>query len=158
VLDAPPAQLTVRFSEAVNLQELLFRAFETTHQGDIRPVWVEGEGGTTYFPRLMSFDDRTNEATFLMLQGLPNGAYRLHLSGALGLADFAGNPLVGNDPATGDYVVPFTVAAAPRGAAGDPQYWQFTDPVSSADAPVAIGVLFPLELVDGVTVQRDFST
>jgi hypothetical protein len=157
VLDAPPAYLTVRFSEAVNVQELAYRAFETTHQGDIRPVWVEGEGGAVYFPRLVSFDDRTNEATFLMLQGLPNGSYRLHLSGALGLTDLAGNPLVGNDPETGDYVVAFSVAAAPRGANGDPHLWQFTDPASSDESPIEVGVLFPLELVDGVTVKRDFT-
>ena len=64
--------------------------------------------GTRYYPRLQSWDDVSHTAKFLMLDGLANGPYQLHLSGPLGLADLAGNPVVGNED-SGDYVVAFTL-------------------------------------------------
>src|SRR5262249_3832887 len=118
-LDAPPPYLTVRFDEPVNLQELAFRAYQRTQQGGIASVYVQGADGELYYPRLQSFDPFPEQATFLMLDRLPPGDYALHLSGPLGLADFAGNPLVGNDPG-GDYVAPFRV-----GGTGAPPH---TDP------------------------------
>ena len=52
-----------------------------------------------------------------MQDALANGKYVLHFSGVGGLTDLAGNPLAGNDP-SGDYVVPFTVAAHAPGHGG----------------------------------------
>jgi hypothetical protein len=132
-VDAPPAYLTVQFDAPVDLQQLAFQAYQRAHQGVLASVFVRGADGTVYSPRLRSYDPASGTATFLMLDRLPVGAYQLHLSGALGLTDFAGNPLAGNDPG-GDYVTPFTVTgtgvAAPTGAA----------------LPQDLGVLFPHEL------------
>jgi hypothetical protein len=88
-----------------------------------------------------------------MLDGLPNGEFELHLSGALGLADWAGNPLVGND-AGGDFIARFTVDDASRvatrlqNAAGNEAFETAQD----------LGVLFPHELQSDVTLTRDVAT
>lgn len=141
-LDAAPTGLDVQFTTAVNLQKLAFEAFNQPVPGEIRSVFIRGEYGD-YFPRLTAYDCATNTASFLMLDRLPNGSYELHLSGALGLTDFADQGLIGNDP-SGDFVVRFTV--------NDPlpvalaQTW--TDPVQS------LGILFPYEAQAGVVVNR----
>lgn len=151
VLDAPPTTFVVRFSEAVNLRDLAFRAFEQTSSSAIRPVWIQAADGTIYFPRLIEFNDQTNEATFLLLDGLPNGTYQLHLAGGQGLADFADNPLVGNDD-SGDHVVTFTINGPERGSAGNPLLWRFEDMQGTA----SLGTLFPIELQAGVILEREF--
>jgi hypothetical protein len=131
-LSAPPTSLTVQFDNPVNLQQLAFAAYQRTQQGAMSAVYVQGADGTQYYPRLQSYDLATGQATLLMLDRLPPGQYALHLSGPLGLADFAGNPLVGNDPG-GDYVTHFTVAGTGVGAHTD-------------QGPQDLGVLFPHEL------------
>ena len=98
----------MQFSEPINLQQLAYQAFEVTAQATLPQVFVEGADGTKYYPRFLSYDRATNQATFQMLDGLPNGSYALHLSGPGGLTDLGGNPIAGNDP-SGDYVIPFTV-------------------------------------------------
>lgn len=152
-LAAPPTRFTVRFSEPMNLQELAFRAFELAGTGSLGSVRIEGTGGT-FYPRLESYDALTGEATFLLLDALPNGEYQLRLAGPLGLADLAGNPLVGNDPVSGDHRIAFTVDAAPRGSPNDPLLWQFTELTGTAD----LGTLFPLELQQGVHLTRTFDS
>jgi hypothetical protein len=156
VLAAPPTRLVVRFDEPVNVQELAFRAFEATGQGALPAVYVQGADGTRYFPRLESYDPFTAQATFLMVDALPNGVYALYLSGTLGLADIAGNPLVGNDPG-GDYVVRFSVSGPARGTGGNPLVWTDQEPNDTIAAAQDLGVLFPVELQAGVTLVRDFS-
>jgi methionine-rich copper-binding protein CopC len=155
-LGAPPTQITIQFSESINLQALAYQAFQQTSQSTVSSVYVEGEDGTRYYPRLESYDDTTHEAHLLMLDGLANGSYRLHLSGPLGLADFAGNELVGDD-ISGDYVVSFTVAGPERGTAGNPLLWSDQEPNDDVTAPQDLGLLFPHELQAGVTVVRDFT-
>ncbi len=113
-LSGPPTTFTVQFDEPMNLQQLAFNAYQQTFSGQIPMVTIQAADGTEYYPRLTSYDPTTNIATFLMIDALPNGAYTLHLSGPNGLTDLAGNPLVGNDPATGDYLVPFTVNGPAR--------------------------------------------
>jgi hypothetical protein len=125
-LAAAPAYLTVQFDAPVILQQLAYQAYQGTSKGIVASVYVRGADGARYYPRLQSYDPATGLATFLMLDRLPAGASELHLSGPLGLTDFAGNPLVGNDP-SGDYVTHFTVGAPP---------------VGSQD----LGILFPHEL------------
>src|SRR5262249_6120269 len=71
----------------------------------------------------------------------------------LGLTDFAGNALVGNDPATGDYVVHFTVAGP---AVRDPSQWTAVEPNDPWTRPQDLGVLVPNDLPAGVTITRDF--
>ena len=150
-LDAPPTELVVAFSEAMTLRKLFFTAHEQSAQDTVSAVYVEGADGKRYFPRLDSYDDAANEAHFLMLDGLANGAYRLHLSGRAGLTDLAGNLLAGND-AGGDYVVSFTVDGPDR---GDPLARVTADGNDDPATPQDLGVLFPHELQTGVTITRD---
>jgi hypothetical protein len=138
---AAPTQFVVRFSEAVNLQQLAFTAFEQSGDTTLEPVYVETATGGRVYPRLLRFDSATHEATFLMLDRLPSGTSTLHLSGSLGLADFAGNPLVGDD-ATGDFSAAITVDQG--NSAND-----------EGNRPQEIGVLFPHELRAGVVISRD---
>jgi hypothetical protein len=154
-VDTAPTSLTVQFSGAVDLLQLA----QTPANGVVNTlaaVYVQGSGGTKYYPRLVSFDAATNQATFLMLNGLANDTYEFHLSGALGLTDFAGNPLVGNDP-SGDYVVHFTVNGPARGTGTNPLLWSDTEPNDDLAHPQDLGVLFGLELQSGVTLERDFT-
>src|SRR5262249_32954416 len=106
VLPAPPTDITIRFDEAVNVQLLAYQAFQQTSQDSLRAVYIQAEDGTHVYPRLLNYDEATNQATFGMLDGLANGAYTLHLAGGLGLVDLAGNPLVGTGDG-GDYVTSF---------------------------------------------------
>jgi hypothetical protein len=165
-----PARFTVKFDEPVDVTALAYEAYQAfllTGQGGMSAVFVQGPGGSQYYPRLESYDPAANTATFVMLNGLPTGTYRLHLSGALGLTDLAGDPLVGNQPGSGDFVYSFSVS--------DPMRDQGTDPLvvyrNRADNGVQnLGPLFAEELLAqvtppgggapvgvGVTVTRDFS-
>jgi hypothetical protein len=155
-LTQPPTQLVAKFDKPVNLMQLAFQTYQNPSEDTNPPIYIEAADGTTYVPRFMSYDGATNEATFVMLDALPGGDYRLHLSGANGLDDLGGNPLAGNDP-SGDYVVPFTVDAAPRGDGGNPLEWSDQEPNDTIDHPQDLGVLFPDELAAGVTLARDFS-
>ena len=145
-LSAAPTQITVQFSEDVDLQDLAFRSFEQTSQASIAAVYIVGPDGTRYSPRLESYDSMTHTATFELLDELAGGTFTLHLSGALGLTDFGGNPLVGNS-GSGDFTTSFTVTAPAIGAV-----------IASAEpndvTPQNLGVLFPNELQSGVTIVR----
>jgi hypothetical protein len=154
VLSVPPTQLVVQFSGPVNVQQLAFQAFQQTKQGALAPIYIQAADGTDYYPRLTGYDNVTNQATFLMLDALPNGAYQLHLSGAAGLSDFGGNPLAGNTPG-GDFVTTFVVQASPRGTNGNPQLW--TDQGGNHDLADAqdLGVLFPREFVNQIVITRN---
>ncbi len=152
-LAAPPTEIVVAFSEAMNVRSLFFNAYEQSTQATVAAVYIVGADGTRYFPRLGRYDDEADEAHFLMLDGLANGAYQLHLSGGAGLTDLAGNALVGSE-ASADYVVSFTVAGPARGAVGDPLAWNSLDGNDDPAAPQDLGVLFPHELQTGVTVTR----
>ena len=145
VLAAAPTQITVQFSEDVNLQALAFFAFEQTAQTSIAAVYVVGPDGTRYYPRLDSYDSATHTATFLLLDRLAGGTFTLHLSGALGLADFAGNPLVA--VGGGDFTTSFTVTAPALGTV-----IASTEP--NDVTPQNLGILFPDELQSGVTIVR----
>jgi hypothetical protein len=150
-LTAAPTQLTVTFNSTVNLVALANQADSgaVTTEPTFASVFIVEPNGQQVFPGLLSYDAATNEATFLLLDRLPNGVNQLHLSGANGLTGLGGNPLTGND-ASGDYVVSFSVAdpAAPA------------DPLNRIEgtlnnAPNAVqdlGVFFPNELQNGVTI------
>ena len=148
-----PRHIEVHFSELVNLQQLAHAAFTQVGASTVRAVFIEGSDGARYFPRLQSYDVATGAARFLMLDGLPNGEARLHLSGALGLTDTAGNPLVGND-SSGDYVARFNVTDTTRGAT------RLQNAAGNETLAMAqrLGVLFPHELQAGVTLTRDAAT
>ncbi len=150
-----PTHLSLKFSEAVNVQQLAYTAYLQAAQNTVRAVFIEGTDGTHYFPRLQSYDEVTETAHFLMLDDLPNGDFELHVSGTLGLTDLAGNPLVTND-ASGDYVTRFTVADASR--VGDPTQRLNAPGNDSFETAQDLGVLFPYELQSGVTLVRDAAT
>jgi hypothetical protein len=153
-----PAFFTVQFDEPVNVQQLAYQAYQTFFHGgqDQMPaVYVEGPGGP-YFPRLESYDPATNTATFIMLDGLANGPYRLHLAGGVNaLHDLAGNPLAGNGWANGDYVFDFTVNDPAQAPGSNPQIRFNQDPNTD---PQNLGIMFPLELLAPVTINGNSFT
>lgn len=143
-LGGPLTAFTVQFNKLVNLPA--------------NSVYVVGSDNQPYAARLMGYDEATNTASFLMLDGLPVGPSVLHLSGSAGLTDLFGNPLAGNP--TGDYVIHFSVGGNVRGTGGaKPLVWsdQGAGNTTQGTAQV-LGPLFPLELQSGVTITRDFST
>jgi methionine-rich copper-binding protein CopC len=85
VFDQPPTQITVQFSEPINIQQLAYDAFATLAQTTLTQVFIEGADGTKYYPRFESYNRATNQATFMMLDRLADGSYALHLSGPGGL-------------------------------------------------------------------------
>src|SRR5712691_6479061 len=89
-----------------------------------------------------------------MLDGPPNGSFELHVSGALGLTDFANHPVIGND-ASGDFVTRFNVQAAARGSDGDATRWTNQAGNDTFSTAQDLGVLFPHELQSGVSVRRE---
>ncbi len=153
VLGQAPTQITVQFSEPVNLQELAYRAFEVTYQQAMPQVFVEGVGGAIDYARFIAYDNLTNTATFQMLDGLPNGSYALHLAGRGGLTDLGGNPLAGNDP-SGDFVIPFTVQGPSRVVSGSMAAGFRVIAQAGRGIPQDIGILFPDELQAGVDILR----
>ncbi|MGC8641023.1 MAG: Ig-like domain-containing protein, partial [Isosphaeraceae bacterium] len=145
VLYQSPTQITVQFSEPVNINQLAFTAFnQSSGSVPMQAVFIEDQNGVKYYPTLNSYDAATNTATFLMLDRLPSGSYALHLSGAEGLTDLAGNPLVGNSP-DGDEVIPFQV---------DAPNLEMTLPTSSTGS-YNLGVVFPDEWKAGVTLTEN---
>lgn len=153
----PPTQVTIQFSEPVNAQILAYLESQESHDLTARPVFVLSADGTRYFPRLQSYDVDSGIATFLMLDALPNGTLELHISGAEGLTDLAGLPIQGNH-ASGDHVVRFTVAGPVRGSEASSRIWLNAAANNSAESAQELGVLFPRELQNGVTLIRDDST
>jgi len=147
ILSAPPAVFTVHFSEPVNLAQAALQAFQQNGDVKLDSVFIVGLNGT-FYPRFSAETTGGAVATFKMYDALPNGVNQLHLSGPRGLTDGAGNPLAGNS-AGGDYVISFTVQGPARGSPGDPLTWVVQDQRN-------LGVLFPLELQQGVTLQRRF--
>jgi hypothetical protein len=138
----------------VNVSQLAAQAFDATSESTVPGVFVVGADGQRYFPRLESYDFATNQATFLMLDRLPNGLTELHLSGANGLAGYGGMPLVGNDPndPAGDFVVRFTIADPTYSAGSNPLLRSEQEPNDTFASPQNLGVLFPRELHNGVTI------
>jgi hypothetical protein len=148
-LTQPPAAFVVRFSEAVNIQQLVYQEGSSS----LSAFYVEGPGGP-YQPELASYDPATYTATYSMGDRLDPGTYTLHMvgSGANGITDLAGNPLVGNGPdgPAGDYTVSFSVTGAGRSTS-------FTETANSAASPQDLGTQAPFELQQGVVVTGTFA-
>jgi hypothetical protein len=144
VLAGPPTELTVTFSEPVNLPQLAAAAYQPKGPGVLGAVYVQGPGGLAYYPHFESYDAATHQARFLMLDRLTPGAWTLHLSGPQGLTNLTGQALAGNDP-SGDHVVHFTVHAM--------SMMEMDGMPGLADYEVMdLGALFPHELAAGVTI------
>ncbi|HZT78711.1 MAG TPA: DVUA0089 family protein, partial [Gemmataceae bacterium] len=154
---APPSQITVQFSKPVNVAQLAYQSYGLASVDRLDAVYVVGPNGRDYYPRLQSWDAATNTATFLLLDALPTGANELHLSGALGLTDYAGNPLAGNDP-SGDYVVHFRVCDPLHPDPGTPLNLTDQEPNNNYLQAQQLGSLFSAtDLQQGVTITRDLS-
>ncbi len=151
-----PATLEIQFDAHVDLRRLAFEAARgAAASGAVDAVLLQRDDGTVYYPRLSAYDLATDRATLTLFDALPSGKYTLRLSHGGGLRDFAGTPLAGNDP-SGEYLSHFTLTAAPRGSPGDPRAWSAGE--TTADAPLALGLLYPNELVaPGVSIARDAS-
>jgi hypothetical protein len=154
LLTQSPTQLTVQFSEPVNLSQLAFVAYsQVTGEDSLSAVFIEDQRGVKYYPRFESYDAVTNTASFLMLDRLPSGNYALHLSGAGGLTDLAGNPLVDNGPG-GDWVIKFQVQTSDSGLSGDPASGYQETLAASPLGLDDLGVLFPHEVQAGITLTE----
>ncbi len=156
LLSEAPTHLTVQFSESMSLQELAFRAFEQPEFGTVSAAFIRSADGTEFYPRLESYDATNCAASFVLLDGLPSGHYEWHLSGARGLTDLAGLPLVGNAD-DGDFVVGFDVESSPRGREGDPLNYLAIEPNDDLETPQDLGVIFPHEWQSGITISREAS-
>lgn len=160
---ALPTDLSIRFSENVDLAQLALLTPSPTTSGGIAGVFFRGSDGVDYYPRFTGFDPATNVATFRILDRLPNGPAELHLSAKLGVADLAGNPLLGSaadDPLAdphGDYVFAFTVQGPAAGSNGNPLLWLDQEANDDFAGAQEIGILFPKELQAGVVFRRDFT-
>ncbi len=76
VLTEAPTQITVQFSEPVDISQIALAAYnQTGGNSAVQAVFIEGQNGSIYYPRFDSFDAATNTATFLMLDRLPSGSY-----------------------------------------------------------------------------------
>lgn len=153
-LNQPPTHLTVQFSEQVNAQVLAYLESQEAGDTTARPVFVLGSDGTRYVPRLQSYEPRSGVAQFLMLDALPSGTFELHVSGPEGLTDLAGLPIQANDP-SGDFVTRFAVTGTTRGSDAGPTTWLNAEVNDSVETAQNLGVLFPRELQNGVTLVRD---
>ncbi len=159
----PPTQFVVQFSEPMNLRQLAYAAYQNYAFGlgpnQMPAVFVQdldpAAPQTFYYPRLESYDAGGDQATFVMFDGLPSGTYQLHLSGANGLADLAGNPLTDSLGGSGDYLYTYTVSDPARDAGASPLV---LSRAQGTDAVQDLGPLFPNELAAGVTLTRDFSS
>jgi methionine-rich copper-binding protein CopC len=153
ILDAVPTEVTVQFSQPMNITQLALEAYETNYQTTVRQVFIESNNGEIYYPRFVSYDDATNVATFQMLDGLPNGGYSLHLSGWAGLTDLGGVSLEGNSP-SGDDVIPFEVDGPISDISGNMEDGYTVVGQAGNGIPQDVGTLFPDELQAGVTIIR----
>jgi methionine-rich copper-binding protein CopC len=151
ILSQAPTQLTVQFSQAMNIQQQAYLNYEATNFCSIPSVYIQGSDGTDYYPRLDSYDPQTNQATLLMLDRLAPGSYTLHLSGALGLANLGGTPLVGNTPSS-DYLVQFTVKGTDLVQGSDSGEGGQIQAQPGPDGFQNLGPLFPIELQSTVTL------
>jgi hypothetical protein len=148
VLSTPPSQVNVTFSEPVSLLQLLQGTEIETGTNALQAAYIQG-GSNQYYLGLDSVDNGGRAAHFILYDRLPGGSYQLHLSGAAGLTDLGGNPLLGNQPG-GDFVLSFTVAGPTLGPSRED-----VEPNDSPAQAQNLGVLFPIELVNGIQIARD---
>jgi hypothetical protein len=159
--DGPLTGVRVRFSQPVNLLPLAFQAFQDSlaqtgsPNGALSSVALTDALGRQYDLRLESYDDTTNTAAFVLLDGVPPGTYTLHLSGRgpQAITSPSGTPLAGNGPGGTEFTASFAITGAP----GDATSWASLPGFDSTQHPQPIGVLFPGQLSGGITITRDAS-
>ena len=148
ILNGPPQQIVVQLDQPLNSQQVQEQAFQQDQGLTPDAVYiVGGPQNQTYVPRLENYDPTTNQVTFQMLDGLPQGQYQLYVNG----------PMVGSYPPnlSSASVYSFIVQGPMRGIDDDGRQWADSGALGSTDV---IGPLFPNELAGtGVTVARTFS-
>jgi hypothetical protein len=154
----PLTAVRVQFDQPVNLLALAYQRYlQTAAVGMMNgalPSVTLSDGQQTYDLRLGDYDGATNTATFILLNGVPPGQYTLTLSGdgAEGIESAGGVPLAGNTPG-GTFTASFSVTGEPWGGNDWGSLPGFNDPSHAQP----IGVLFPAQLSDGVTITHGAS-
>jgi hypothetical protein len=155
--DGPLTAVRVRFDQPVNLLELAFDRYLQIPPGGMPTGALESvtlsDGVHSFDLRLGSYDDATNTATFILLDSVPPGRYTLALSGAgpEGIAGLGGARLAGNGGSTNDFTTSITVVGAPWEGNDWVSLPGFNDPQHAQP----IGVLFPVQMSEGVTITHD---
>ena len=157
ILTEAPRSFTVSFSEMVNLQQAAAEAYLRPDDEAVRSVFIRTEDGSLIYPRFDSYDATTQTATFLLLDGLPNGAHELHLPAGAALTDLAGNGISANDE-SGDYVIRFSVDALERGIDGNANVRDLVAGHQTAVDAQDLGTMFPRELESVVIANRSTET
>jgi hypothetical protein len=155
----PLTAVRVQFDQPVNLLALAYQRYlqtppGATPDGSLSSVTLTN-GQQTYDLRLGNYDSATNTATFILLNGVPPGQYTLALSGAgaEGIASAAGVPLAGSIPGGSTFTTSFAVTGQPPVGNDWESLPSFNDPKHAQP----IGVLFPVQLSEGVTITHDAS-
>lgn len=151
---AAPTELTIQFSQFVNVAQLAAGSYAQTDQTSVPGISIQDSQGRIYYPHLISFDPVTFTARFQMADRLPSGSYQLHIDGSQGLSNIAGVPLAESTSNT----VAFVVSTPAAGTAGDATVWTHSSDTDSAPAVQPLGVLFPQEVVAGVEIVRTAGT
>lgn len=149
-LQAAPTDLTIQFSQFVNIAELSHSAYADSSQSIVPGIFIQDLQGHVYFPHVISFDAVNFTAHFQFTDRLPSGNYQLHVEGIEGLANLAGVPLADAPMNT----VNFTVSTRAPGTAGDPTVWTHDPRTDTTPSTQALGVLFPDEIQSGVKIVR----
>lgn len=152
-LPSAPTELTVKFTQYMNLAGPALASYFEGEQSLLSGVFIRDSQGHSYNPRFTAFDPSTFEAHFVMADRIPAGNYELHLRGSLGVTNAFGRPLVGNS-ANGDYVVRFSVSATAVGTNGNPLVWTHDPSTDATGAPQVLGALFPTETRSAVKIVR----
>ncbi len=138
-LAAPPETVILRFDEAMDLESL-----------DAGLRITDAQGATAAELQRVSWDEASHQATYLVLNALPNGDYELRLTG---VSDLAGNLI-----SAGEHVSAFSVAGPARGTGPDPLLWLDLEPNDTSLLPQPVGTLFPNELSAGVVFAGQLSS
>lgn len=152
-LPKSPTEITVKFTEYMNLAAPAFAAYLEDGQSQMSGIFIRDSQGHTYYPRFTEFDPTTFEAHFVMADRVPAGNYELHLRGNQGVTNVFGRPLVGNSP-SGDYVVRFSISSTSVGTNGNPLVWTHDPDTEATGDSQVLGALFPKELRNAVSIVR----
>ena len=150
-LSTAPTELTIRFSQFVNIAELANAAYANSSANAIAGISIQDSQGHVYIPHLTSFDPATFTARFMMVDRLPTGSYQLRVDGTQGLTNLTGTAVASN-------ATRFTVAGPSAGTAGNPLVWTHNPQTDAPATTQELGTFFPDELVAGVKIVRPEGT
>lgn len=150
-LSSAPTELTMQFSQFVNITDVARLSYASSSSTNVSGIWIQDGRGNVYVPRLTSFDPTTFTARFAMIDRLPPGSYQLRVDGSQGLTNLTGTAVTTDTTS-------FKVSGPTAGTAGNPLVWTH-DPQTDASATTQpLGTLFPSELATGVSIVRSGGT